>query len=149
MTTKERVAHSRKLNRMRQKTWRDKRNNAQSLVPLENLQLYKVHRLGTIVHSTLEEKVKASKLKKKQYIKVKNNPRLHAVKMYMDSCRNRVNRAYYGVFKRWKKLSDETKILKGATTLKKELEAKLDRNTSEFKTCKSWRAEFFFTQFYD
>ena len=70
--------------------------------------------------------------------------------MHKDSWRKRVNRAYHGVFKRWKKkVSDETRILKGATTLKKELEAKLDKNTSEFKTCKSWRAEFFFTNFYD
>ena len=150
MTTKERVAHRRKLNRMRQKTWRDKRKNALSLVPLENLELYKGHRLGTVVHSILEEKVKASKRKKKQYIKVKKNPRLHAEKMHKDSWRKRVNRAYHGVFKWWKKkISDESRILKGATTLKKELEAKLDKNTSEFTTCKSWRAEFFFTNFYD
>ena len=90
MTTKERVAHRRKLNRMRQKTWRDKRKNALSLVPFENLQLYKGHRLGTVVHSILEEKVKASKRKKKQYIKVKKNPRLHAEKMHKDSWRKRV-----------------------------------------------------------
>ena len=70
--------------------------------------------------------------------------------MHKDSWRKRVNRAYHGVFKRWKqKVSDETIILKGAKTLKKELEAKLDKNTSEFKTCKSWRAEFFFIIFND
>ena len=52
--------------------------------------------------------------------------------MHKDSWRKRVNRAYHGVFKRWKKkVSDETRILKGATTLKKELEGKLDKNISE------------------
>ena len=118
---------------MRQKRWRDEEKlQCVSLVPLANLSLYNGHRLGTVVHSILEEKVKASKRKKKQYIKVKKNPRLHAEKMHKDSWRKRVNRAYHGVFKRWKKkVSDETRILKGATTLKKELEAKLDRNASE------------------
>ena len=124
---------------MRKITRRDKRKNALSLVPLENLQLYKGHRLGTVVQSILEEKVKASKRKKKQYIKVKKNPHLHTEKMYKDSWRKRVNRAYHGLFKRWKKkVSDETRILKGSTTLKKELEAKLDKYTLELKTCKSW-----------
>ena len=85
MTTKERVAHKRKQNRKRQKTWKDKRKHALSFAPLEILQLYKGHRLGTVVHSILEEKVKTSKRKKKQYIKVKKNPCLHAEKLHKDS----------------------------------------------------------------
>ena len=44
---------------------------------------------------------------------------------------------------------DEARILRGCKTLKKELESKLDRRAPEFKICKSWRADFFYTNFYD
>ena len=68
-------------------------------------------------------KTKARKRAKKQYKKILKNPRLLAEKKHKDSWRKRVHRAYHGVFKRWKKKkSDETRILLGATTLRKELE---------------------------
>ena len=63
MTNNERVAHRRKLRRIRQKRWRDKRKDAVKLVPPENLPLYTNHRLGQLVHSFSEEKTKASEEK--------------------------------------------------------------------------------------
>ena len=46
-----------------------------------------------------------------------------------------MQRAYRGVFKRWKKReSDETRIFLGAKTLREGMESKLDRSTPEFKS---------------
>ena len=150
MTKDEKVAHRKKLGRIRQQRWRDKRKNALSLVPPENLPLCTGHRLGKMVHSDLEEKAKARKRAKKQYNTISMNPRLLAERKHQDSWRKRVHRAYHGVFYRWKKKeSDETRILLGAKTLREELESKLDRRTPEFKKYKSWRVAFFYTNFYD
>ena len=97
----------------------------------------------------MEGKARARKRAEKQYEKILKNPRLLAEKK-KDSWRKRVHRAYHGVFKRWKKKKfDETRILLGVKTLRKELESKMDRTTPEFKKCKSWRADFFYTNYYD
>ena len=150
MTNNERVAHRRELRRIRQKRWRDKRKDAVGLVPPENLPLYTGHRLGQFVHSFSEEKAKARKRRTKQYKKILKNPRLLAEEKHKASWRGRVHRAYRGVFKRWKKKeSDQHRILLGAKTLRKQLESKLDRGTPEFKKCKTWRTDFYFTHFYD
>ena len=150
MTNNERVAHRRKLRRVRQKRWRDKRNDAVKLVTPKNLPLYTNHRLGQLVHSFSEEKTKARKRRKKQYKTILKNPRLLAEEKHKASWRGRVHRAYRGVFIRWKKKeSDQHRILLGAKTLRKELESKLDRASPEFKNCKTWRTDFFFVHFYD
>ena len=150
MSENEKVAHKRNLRRKRQQKWRKERKTALSLVPPENLSLYNGHSLGKVVDSVFEEKSKARKQAKKQYDKILNNPRLLAEKKHKDSWRKLVHRAYKGVFNRWKnRESDEARILRGCKTLKKELELKLDRRAPEFKICKSWRADFFYTNFYD
>ena len=150
MTKSEKISHERNLHRLRQQRWREKRKNALNLITPENLPLYTDHHLGKVVRAVLVEKTKARKRAKKQYTKILKNPRLLADKKHKDFWRKRVHRAYHGVFKRWKKKkSDETRILLGAKTLRKELESKLDRTTPEFKKCKSWRADFFYTNFYD
>ena len=123
MTKSEKTSHERNLHRLRQQRWRKNRKNAQSLIPSENLSLYTGHHLGKVVRAVLDEKTKARKRAKKQYKKILKNPRLLAEKKHKDSWRKRVHRAYHGVFKRWKKKkSDGTRILLGATTLRKELE---------------------------
>ena len=61
MTKDEKVAHRKKLGRIRQQRSRDKRKSALSLVPPENLPMRTGHRLGKKVHSDLEEKAKARK----------------------------------------------------------------------------------------
>lgn len=150
MSTNEKVAHKRNLHRKRQQKWRKQRKTALSIVPPENLPLYKGHRLGKVVRAVLEENSKARKRAKKQYGKILKNPRLLAEKKHKDSWRKRVHRAYKGVFNRLKnKQSDEARILRGCKTLKKELESKLERRAPEFKIFKSWRADFFYTNFYD
>ena len=100
MTNNERVAHRRKLRRIRQKRWRDKRKDAVRLVPPENLPLYTGHRLGQLVHSFSGEKAKARKRRTKQYNKILKNPRLLAEEKHKASWRGRVHRAYRGVFRR-------------------------------------------------
>ena len=150
MSTNEKVTHKRNLRRKRQQKWRKERKTALSLVPPENLSLYNGHRLGKMVHAVFEDKSKARKRAKIQYGKILKNPRKLAEKKHKDSWRKRVHRAYKGVFNRWKnKECDEAKILRGGKTLKKEMESKLEKSAPEFKIFKSWRAEFFYTNFYD
>ena len=150
MTKTEKVAHNRNVLRIRQKRWRDKRKKVLKLLSVENLPLYTNHRLGKVVHSILGEKAKARKRRKIQFNKISKNPDLLAEKRHKDSQRKRVHRAYRGVYKRWKKReSDETRIFLGAKTLREEMESKLDRTTPEFKKYKSWRADFFLTNFYE
>ena len=150
MTKDEKIAHRKKLCHIRQQRWRDKRKNALSLVPPENLPRCTDHYLEKMVQSDLENKAKAQKRAKKNYNTISMNPRLLAERRHKDSWRKRVHRAYHGVFYRWKKKeSDETRILLGAKTLREELESKLDRKTTEFKKFKSWRVAFFYTNFYD
>ena len=150
MTKDEKVAHRKELGRIRQQRWRDERKKALSLLPPENLSWVMDHYQKKLVHSNLVNKAKARKRAKKKYNTISMNPRLLAERKHKDSWRKRVHRAYNGVFYRWKKKeSDETRILLGAKTLREELESKLDRKTIEFRKYKSWRAAFFYTNFYD
>ena len=103
MTKDEKVAHRKELGRIRQQRWRDKRKNALSLVPPENLTRCTDHYLEKMVRSNLENKAKARKRAKKKYNTISMNPRLLAERKHKDSWRKRVHRAYHGVFYRWKK----------------------------------------------
>ena len=85
MTKDEKIAHRKKLCRIRQQRWRDERKNALSLVPPENLPMRTGHRLGKKVHSDLEEKAKARKRAKKHYNTISMNPRLLAERKHKDS----------------------------------------------------------------
>ena len=80
MSTNEKVAHKRNLHRKRKQKWREERKTALSIVPPENLPLYKGHRLGKVVRAVFEENSKARKRAKKQYGKILKNPRLLAEK---------------------------------------------------------------------
>ena len=92
MTKDEKIAHRKKLCRIRQQRWRDKRKNALSLVPPENLPRCTDHYLEKMVQSDLENKAKAQKRAKKNYNTISMNPRLLAERRHKDSWRKRVHR---------------------------------------------------------
>ena len=66
MAKDEKIAHRKKLCRIRKQRWRDKRKNALSLVPPENLPRCTDHYLEKMVQSDLENKAKAQKRAKKK-----------------------------------------------------------------------------------